>query len=36
MRLGRPLEWDPAKEEFVNDEVANQLARKPMRAPWRL
>ena len=36
MRLGRPLEWDPAKEEFIGDPVADILARKPFRAPWRL
>ena len=36
MRLGRPLEWDPAKEEFAGDPVANLLRDKPLRAPWRL
>jgi hypothetical protein len=36
MRLGRELQWDPAKEEFVGDEQANQLVSKPMRAPWHL
>ena len=36
MRLGRPLEWDPVKEEFVGDEAANQVVSKPMRAPWHL
>ncbi len=36
MRLGRPLQWDPAKEQFVGDEQANQLVSRPMRAPWRL
>jgi predicted dehydrogenase len=36
IRLGRPLKWDPVKEEFVGDEAANQFLRKPMRAPWHL
>jgi predicted dehydrogenase len=36
MRLGRPLRWDPAKEEFLNDPAANILKGKPMRAPWSL
>jgi predicted dehydrogenase len=36
IRLGRPLEWDPAKEEFVGDEVANQMLSSPFRAPWYL
>ncbi|MGH8245936.1 MAG: Gfo/Idh/MocA family protein, partial [Gammaproteobacteria bacterium] len=36
MILGRPLKWDPAREEFVGDAAANQLVSKPMRAPWHL
>ena len=36
MRLGRPLQWDPAKEEFQGDPAANILKGKPMRAPWSL
>jgi predicted dehydrogenase len=36
MKLGRPLEWDPVKEDFVNDELASRLVRKPMRAPWQV
>ena len=36
LRLGRPLKWDPKKEEFVGDAAAGILARRPMRAPWRL
>jgi len=36
MRLGRPLQWDPGKEQFVGDPVANILKGKPMRAPWSL
>jgi predicted dehydrogenase len=36
MRLGRPLQWDPEKEQFVGDEEANRMLSRPMRAPWRL
>jgi hypothetical protein len=36
MRLGRPLEWDPEREEFAGDAAANLLKGKPFRAPWRL
>jgi hypothetical protein len=32
--LGRPLRWDPAKEEFVNDVEANRLRFRQMRSPW--
>jgi predicted dehydrogenase len=36
LKLGRPLAWDPAKEDFVGDEQASRLVRKPMRAPWQV
>ncbi|MBI5382252.1 MAG: Gfo/Idh/MocA family oxidoreductase [Opitutae bacterium] len=36
MLLGRRLKWDPVKEEFVNDPVANRLRQRAMRAPWSL
>jgi predicted dehydrogenase len=36
IRLGRPLSWDPDKEEFVDDPAANRLMNKPMRAPWHI
>ncbi len=36
MRLGRVLQWDPDKEEFIEDAAANILKGKPFRAPWRL
>jgi myo-inositol 2-dehydrogenase / D-chiro-inositol 1-dehydrogenase len=36
MRLGRELNWDPAKEQFVDDDQANLIVSKPMRAPWHL
>jgi hypothetical protein len=36
MLLGRKLQWDPVKEEFLNDITANQMKSRPMRAPWNL
>jgi predicted dehydrogenase len=36
LKLGRELKWDPAKEQFVDDDQANLLVSKPMRAPWHL
>lgn len=34
--LGRPVRWDPAKEQFVNDPEADRLFSRPMRSPWHL
>lgn len=34
--LGRRLQWDPAKEEFLQDDEANRYRRRAMRAPWRV
>ncbi|MHC4595513.1 MAG: Gfo/Idh/MocA family protein [Planctomycetota bacterium] len=34
--LQRSLKWDPTREEFLNDEAANRLCFRTMRAPWRL
>ena len=34
--LGRALQWDPAKERFVNDDEANKLLTRPQRTPWIL
>jgi len=34
MRLGRKLEWDPAREEFKHDQEANAFVSPEMRAPW--
>jgi len=34
--LGRPLQWDPEKEEFVGDEQANRMRFRAMRRPWNL
>jgi len=36
MRLGRALKWDPAKEQFIGDDLANAMRSKPMRAPWHV
>ncbi len=36
MQLGRKLNWDPAKERFVNDPEADRMLQRPMRAPWCL
>jgi predicted dehydrogenase len=34
MQLQRSLAWDPVKHEVVGDDEANQLLRRPYRAPW--
>jgi predicted dehydrogenase len=34
--LNRPLKWDPAKEEFIDDEEANRMTWRPMREPWHI
>jgi predicted dehydrogenase len=34
IRLGRKLEWDPAKEQFVGDSEANTYLSRPMRKPY--
>jgi len=36
IRLRRKLRWDPAQETFVNDEDANRMLDRPLRAPWTL
>lgn len=36
IKVGRKLKWDPVGEQFVNDESANALLSRPMRAPWKL
>jgi hypothetical protein len=32
--LGRRLQWDPRKEQFVGDDEANQYLDRPRRKPW--
>jgi len=36
VRLGRSLNYDPVKQEFVDDDEANRMIWQPMRSPWRL
>ena len=33
---GRKLRFDPVKQRFVDDPIANDLVEEPMRAPWTL
>jgi hypothetical protein len=32
--LQRPLEWNPVREQFVNDPGANLMLDRAYRAPW--
>ena len=34
--LGRPIQWDPAKEEIIGDPMAASLLDRPRRAPYAL
>ncbi|MBL7845883.1 MAG: Gfo/Idh/MocA family oxidoreductase [Cyclobacteriaceae bacterium] len=36
LQLGRSLDFDPVKQEFINDEAANRLIHQPMRGPWKI
>ncbi len=36
MRLGRRLQWDPARECFPSDDEAQNMTRRPYRQPWTL
>jgi myo-inositol 2-dehydrogenase / D-chiro-inositol 1-dehydrogenase len=36
LQLGRSLNFDPVKQEFINDEAANRLINQPMRGPWKI
>lgn len=35
-RLGRPIKWDPVKEECIGDPEANRLRSRAYREPWYL
>jgi len=35
-RLGRPIKWDPVKEECIDDPEANRLRSRAYREPWYL
>jgi len=34
MIVGRKLRWDPAKEQFIEDETANAMLHRARRPPW--
>jgi predicted dehydrogenase len=36
IRLGRAIQWDPAKEEIVGDAEASKMVHRPYREPWKL
>ncbi|MCX5653797.1 MAG: Gfo/Idh/MocA family oxidoreductase, partial [Planctomycetota bacterium] len=36
IKMRRALKWDAAREVFVNDDEANRMLDRPMRAPWKL
>ena len=36
LQLGRSLDFDPVKQEFINDEAANRLIHQPMRGSWKI
>ena len=36
MRLGRKLKWNPEREQFINDDVANKMLSRPGRSPWQV
>ena len=35
-KLGRKVEWDNARELFIQDEEANRMKTRAMRSPWHL
>ncbi len=35
-QLGRTLKFDPVKEEFIDDEVANRMRSRAMESPWTI
>lgn len=36
MRLKRKLNWNPETEQFLNDNEANSMLRRPYRGPWKI
>jgi len=36
MELERPLKWDPAAEQFIDDDEANRMTCRTMRQPWQV
>jgi predicted dehydrogenase len=35
-QLGRRLQWDPVKEQFIGDKEANEWLDRPKRRPWKV
>jgi Oxidoreductase family, C-terminal alpha/beta domain len=33
---GKTLKWDPDKERFLGDALANEMLSRPMREPWKI
>ncbi len=36
VRLGRNVKWDPERQQFLDDDEANKMLLRPIRAPWQL
>jgi len=36
VQLGRKLQWNPDKEQFINDPEANRLLSRAKRSPWNI
>ncbi|MHC5538813.1 gfo/Idh/MocA family oxidoreductase, partial [Singulisphaera rosea] len=36
IRAGRPIRWDPSREEIVGDTETAAMQRRPYRSPWKL
>lgn len=36
LRLERDLQWNPQQERFIDDNEANRMRARSMRAPWRI
>jgi hypothetical protein len=34
MKLNRKVNWDPDKEQFINDDEANKMLSRPQRSPY--
>jgi hypothetical protein len=34
MKIGKPIQWDPTKEELVGNAEAGEMLVPTMRAPW--
>jgi len=36
VRTGRPIKWDPSKEQIIGDTEAAAMQARPYRSPWKL